>query len=1260
MVRYMIIAATALAALGPLVCAADEPPKLRTFPLGEWYTVTCPQVFRIGTVAEITVAYRGITERTKLCCDLHYQKTDGSYGGFYANDWRPKPDLQGEGKITFAVPIREQEGIASASILLFTDPQAEWATHTRLVTSEPIPVIDPDPGYTTWLKGMKWNKSWIAFDRSTLQRPLTEGDKLEVTLEYYLDPADHYQTTTLQLEALGPRVPKPNAPQPITFENTEHVWYGAQHVEIQPGRGKHTFTLTVPKASPQNNLLLLALFLESRGKRWPWDTRADVWFVRKGGFFELGTEKAGNLFTYDEPVRVLARLRNAKAPGEQKTLRYRVWAANREQVAEGTVSFAVAQEGQAVPIDLKLARRGTFAIRAEVEGWETRETTFCRIPDLLAETRGQPTRFGMTVHAAPGMGARTEEVLQIARRLGLTTCRAFSEWSLIEPGPCVYKLDEWDAFFDLARQQGVDPIICIYNPPAWALPVGQTISYRAFECNLEAWKDMVKTVSERYRGKLWGWEWLNEISPGGPPNGAEYYTNLCRIGTETARSADPKLHFSLAGGLWPRGYRLEVLNAGVGRYIDVLPIHYGNGSGIVEAREDLASFGQGKAAVWENESSSPVITWEWPAQDVVADTVQAGWVLSQWTDELAAGAQKLIYFGGQGDAIGDWDYLYADHSPRPVAATLAVFASKLWDAKPVGTFASLGKAGLVHLFERQGKAIAVASSKEPSGEEVPLAVGAGSVRLTDYQGNETELPAKNGVVNLPLKPLGCFVEGADLDVLKAYLVPTIHVASAGGEREQIGSRPQVTVLRGQPGSIPVRLQNPYSRRLEGKVALDLPTAWVKSPTLPFSLAPGESKVLPVPVTVPESADLTATPHVLAATFASAKLPAVTKPFAVSVISRESVGNLLKNGDFEQAEADGTTPAVWRGTNAQLFPAAGLGLGLGQRVLRFEKATNWEHFGQQPSLRRGTTYLYTAWIWNQGMEGGSNIPQTMQDGSRQDLYNMQVINMGDSTPYWQVFTCRYKAPENLAAVSFVPCARGSGSAMYDNVRVTLFEGTDFAAEAYRVAKPPKIDADLSDWALKCPIPLIGTNQLKVLEPDYQWTPANLNGVAYLVWDNANLYVAVEVMDDAHHAAGDGETVTEGDSVILAFDPSNRDPDAARQASAYYVSAKKPGIGSGVHTLFRPAQHAGGRPAGHLARDSSVYDIAVKPGNGTCVYELRMPWSELGGMAPVFGGKLGFAIQLNDSDGKGLAAQLNWGGGLSPVWSPSRFGVITLVE
>jgi hypothetical protein len=1246
----------------PLVPGWAQPPKgeTQTLQVGEWYTVTCPKPFFIDTVADITVAYKGIEEKTRLCCDLHYQKADGSYGGFYATDWRPKPEIQGDGQYTFRVSIRALEDISTVTLLVFTAPDGDWAKRSRVATSTPLPVVDADPGYTAWSKQVKYNRSWIAFQWKSLQQLHTEGDRLEITLEYYLDPADHYKKTTLTLEALGPRIPKAGAPQPVSFADTQHVWYGAQRVEVEPGHGTHTFVLTVPKALPQNSLLMLALFNDSRGKRWPWHVRQTVWYQRKGGYFELETAKPGNLFTYDEPVQIRARLKQAAKIGEQKVLRYKVFDAQKSEVAAGEVPFTVEREGQVVPIDVQLTRRGTFLIQAEVEGWEARETTFCRIPDVMKLTGGASTPFGMTVHCAPALEPRTRTIFEIARRLGFTHCRSFTEWNLLEPGPDVYSFDGWDPFFDAAQQAGIDTSLCIYNPPAWAMARGQDVSYRMFDCDLGAFGNMVRTVSDRYRGKFGGWEWLNEIVPGGTADCVGDYVKLCRTGFEAARSVDPKLRSELAGGLWPRNFRLDLLNAGVGKYIDTLAIHYGNGSGIQEARDDLDAYGLGHVSVWDNESAAEMITWGWPGLEVVSETTKSNWVLTQWADELCAGAKRIVYFGGTGNPIGDWDYLLADHSPLPVAATLAVFASKLWDAKPVGLFTSQGKAGVFHVFERQGKPVLVASSNEAGGERVALAVGVPEVTVTDYQGNETRIATRDGVAELALRPLRCFVEGADLDVIRAYLAPAIQVPNAGGKREVIGARPTVSVLVGQPCSVPVRLWNPYDRVLEGTLSLDVPAEWGNPGPTSFSVAPGETQTVKLPVTVPADVQPGAFAHRVTVKYVWAKLPVVDKPLVLSVFDRKSVGNLLTNGDFEQANADGVTPQGWSGTNARLFPASGLGVGLGRNVLRFENASTWAHYGQQVSLQGGMTYLYTAWIWNEGMQGGSNISQIMKDGSRRELYNNQVINMGDSTPGWQVFTCRYKAPADLATASFVPVAMGPGRASFDNLRVTVFEGTDFAAEAWRVSKPPVIDGNLDDWDLKCPIPLIGRNQLQVFQPGYKWTSQNLSGVAYLAWDASNLYVAVQVVDDVHVAAGEGETVTEGDSIILAFDPAPGEAGSGRQASAYYVSSQRPTGGSGTLTLWRSQQHSGGRPPGHLARDSSVYEVAVKPGAGGCVYELRLPLSELGGITGAFASKFGFAIQIHDNDGQGLAAQMTWGGGMSPSWQPASFGRITMVE
>jgi hypothetical protein len=130
-----------------------------------------------------------------------------------------------------------------------------------------------------------------------------------------------------------------------------------------------------------------------------------------------------------------------------------------------------------------------------------------------------------------------------------------------------------------------------------------------------------------------------------------------------------------------------------------------------------------------------------------------------------------------------------DLGPRPAAATLAVLASKLHGAKPLGVFL-LGRGGLFHLFERDGKAVALGSTYEEGGETVGLQVGGATVTLTDYQGNETVVPATNGRAALQLGRVPYFIEGADLDVLKTYVTPEIHVARVGA-----GTSANVAVAR---------------------------------------------------------------------------------------------------------------------------------------------------------------------------------------------------------------------------------------------------------------------------------------------------------------------------------------------------------------------------------------------------------------------------------------------------------------------------------
>jgi hypothetical protein len=244
-------------------------------------------------------------------------------------------------------------------------------------------------------------------------------------------------------------------------------------------------------------------------------------------------------------------------------------------------------------------------------------------------------------------------------------------------------------------------------------------------------------------------------------------------------------------------------------------------------------------------------------------------------------------------------------------------------------------------------------------------------------------------------------------------------------------------------------------------------------------------------------------------------------------------------------------------------------------------------------------------------------------------------------------------------NLTPVVRGNGESYYDNLRLTVYDGTDYAAEAHRADRPPLIDGKLDDWTDACPIPLLGPNQLTRFDPGYRPAAANLSGVAWLRWDPDNLYLAARLRDDRHVAATSGEDTLKGDSLQLALDPSGRGPDAAQRGFCYLLSSSAAGGGSGRHTLYRPPAHAGGLSSGQLARDSSVYELAIVSGDGVTIYELRMPWQELGVSAPDAGTRLGLSLAACDNDGTGPAAAMTWGEGLLPAWAPHRFGVLCLM-
>ena len=81
-----------------------------------------------------------------------------------------------------------------------------------------------------------------------------------------------------------------------------------------------------------------------------------------------------------------------------------------------------------------------------------------------------------------------------------------------------------------------------------------------------------------------------------------------------------------------------------------------------------------------------------------------------------------------------------------------------------------------------------------------------------------------------------------------------------------------------------------------------------------------------------------------------------------------------------------------------------------------------------------------------MQAGSNL--AVDDKT---FFIPAVFDAGNSTKFWRLMTHVRDTPENAKAMNLTPVVRGKGWAMYDNIRVTLYDGTSYAAEARRAKK-----------------------------------------------------------------------------------------------------------------------------------------------------------------------------------------------------------------
>jgi hypothetical protein len=177
-------------------------------------------------------------------------------------------------------------------------------------------------------------------------------------------------------------------------------------------------------------------------------------------------------------------------------------------------------------------------------------------------------------------------------------------------------------------------------------------------------------------------------------------------------------------------------------------------------------------------------------------------------------------------------------------------------------------------------------------------------------------------------------------------------------------------------------------------------------------------------------------------------------------------------------------------------------------------------------------------------------------------------------------------------------------------------------------------DESDWA-KAKEQLINhAEQYHTLKKERQWQGMDdLSAKIRFMWDDANLYLAIEAKDNVHSHTQKGGGLWNQDGIQLMVDPAR---GSSQQGGKYDLVMGENKDGEAYawsHLAADPAVPTGPVPD---------IKVAVKRDEAAKLtyYEIAIPWEQISPFKPGIGANLGLAVALNEDDGDGRVSFISW--------------------
>lgn len=252
---------------------------------------------------------------------------------------------------------------------------------------------------------------------------------------------------------------------------------------------------------------------------------------------------------------------------------------------------------------------------------------------------------------------------------------AYVAWPDLEPQQGIWRFETLDKYLALAEEHKVEVLLPLGLSPAWASarpaePSGYQPGFAAEPKEIQHWRDYVRAVATRYKGRIRFYEIWNE------PNLKDFYTGsvdqmvtLVRESSKILKEVDPSITVvsPSATGAFGTPWLEEFLGVGGGQYVDVIGYHFyvtpeppeAMVSQVLRVREIMAKYGVASKPLWNTESGWLIENHKTEVKPkpggfskVLSDEEASSYVARSYILNWAAGASRFYWYAWDDFVMG--------------------------------------------------------------------------------------------------------------------------------------------------------------------------------------------------------------------------------------------------------------------------------------------------------------------------------------------------------------------------------------------------------------------------------------------------------------------------------------------------------------------------------------------------------------------------------------------------------------------------------